>query len=66
MESNEQINKQNRNRFIDTENRLTGLGVLWDWVKNVKGLSKQRNKNLIDANKSMVITRGKSGAGRRG
>ena len=40
------MNKQNRNRLIDTENRLAavrreGFG---DWAKKVKGLSKKKKK----------------------
>ena len=64
MESNE----QNRNRLIDTENRLTavrGEGELKGWVKTVKGLSKKKNpQKLIDTDNSMVITTGKGRLGR--
>ena len=61
MESNEQNKlKQNRNRLIDIENRLTavrGEGV-GGWVKKVKGLSKEKN---LYKDSSMVIKRGKRG-----
>ena len=54
-------NKQNRNRLIYKEHRLTavrGKGV-GDWVKKVKGLSKKKI--------SIVITGGKrDGRGRGG
>ena len=57
------INKQNRNTFLDKEetDSCQEGRVLQGWVKNVKGLSnKQRNKQKqnIDTDNSMVITRG--------
>ena len=57
------INTQNRNRFIDrvqTDSCQSGM-VLGSWVKKMKVLSKE--KNLIDTDNSMVITRGKGGWG---
>ena len=47
--------KQNRNRLIETENRLTAFKGGW-----LKKVNKEINKNkLIDTDNSMVITRGK-------
>ena len=59
------INKQNRNRLIDTENRLTavrreGLEGLCEKGKDIK-----KKKTLIDTDNSLVITRGKGGGGGR-
>ena len=68
MESSEQ-NKQNRNRLIDTENRLIavrGEGV-GGQVGSVKGLTKGK-KRFLTTDNNIVITRGKGGweVGRRG
>ena len=61
------INKQNRNKLVDSENRLSavrGKGNCRGWVKKVQGLSKLK-KNLIGTDNSMVITREKGGGGGR-
>ena len=34
----DKINKQNRNRIIDTENVLTAVRWVGGWLKKVKGL----------------------------
>ena len=64
MESNE-LNKQNRNRLIDTENRLAllkgrGLEGLGEKCEGSK-----QTKNLADTDTNTVITRGKGGGGGR-
>ena len=57
-------NKQNRNRFIETESRLTAIRgeEVGGWVIKGKGLSK--GEKLIDKDKSRVIARGKRGGKR--
>ena len=47
------MNKQNKNRLIDTGREFGG------WVKKVKGLSKNNNNKKIGTDNRMVITRGK-------
>ena len=61
------INKQNRNRLIDTENRRTAVRAegFGGCMKKVKCLSKNQKKTktktikLIDVDNSMLITRKK-------
>ena len=53
------INKQNRNRLIDKENRLTAVRG-----EGVRGLSEKGEgikKKIIDTDNSMEMTRGKGG-----
>ena len=47
------ITKQNRNRLLDTENRLTAVRgrEARGWVKQVKGLSKNKNKQTNKTHK---------------
>ena len=41
MEFNEET-EQNRNRLIDTENRLTAVRGLGDWEKKGKGIKQHK------------------------
>ena len=54
---------ENKRRLMDTEDRLTAVGGegARGWAKKVKGLSKE--KNLIDTDNSVVITRSMGWAG---
>ena len=58
--------KQNRNRLIDSENRLTAGGVeaLGHPVKKMKGLGKKENKKPHRHRQLMLITKGKGGGSR--
>lgn len=61
MASNEQNNKQPRNRLTDTEKRVTAVRRVGGggWVKRAKGLSNKQNKSKNKKTNTMVITRGK-------
>ena len=70
MESNEQNNKQNRNRLINIEKSLTAVRGEWGWGLGEKGEEiKQKTKTKTSQTKttnSTVITREKGvGGGRR-
>ena len=53
------INKQNRNRFIDTENRLTAVRREEGWGLGEKGEGTKQRKKIDTDNSIMVIARGK-------
>ena len=56
--------KQNRNRFIDKENRLRTVSPeeVWGLNEKAKGLSKELKSS--DTDNSMMITRGKARSGK--
>ena len=62
MESNE----QNRNRLIDTENRLRAVRRerFGDWMKKVKGLSKTKMTHRQATVYSLPEAKGVAGGGK--
>ena len=61
------MNKQNRDRLIETENRLTAVRGERGWGLDEKGegIKQQQNKTLIDTANRMMMVKGKEGGGGR-